>query len=544
MAAIPPPLPLEQGNSTNPLPMAPGIVLPDPVAIAEPVTKPNNPDKDYKDGIDARDPIALVEVAKNTWGTPSSTAALRAADLIYKTSKEFDNFISPIEKAGGIATPEGRVAVANTWKTVKDNPQWGDALMLAVMGDKDGARRMVTGGEVKRFVTFDSQGRPLEEFRNELGEPVRIIDPVTNKEISKAEWAARGGTQSELVNTIGYAVKKDIQLKNVAEFKKNESVTNAYAASAPQRYSMETERQKLFSEMQDIPDEIRNKMLEFSTSTSGKTESNSASIDSLKSWTDQNGRKAGDIVDKGISGALGNGTWRFEGGGKFRNENNQTASLTDLDQKQVSRNSRTDLEKQYTQTQEDFARSELYKRLKPEQKLKVDRVIDLTYNLEKLNNDLIAEHGRKPSFLVTPSAFNVKDQAARGEIQSVQGEFNAVVSQLFVDYRKQMMKNYAPDDAPGPNELEANFVKTPDYLSLQKEYSKRTRDILKRGPMTMPNEPKAAETVREENKPIAPPASTLNTKKGPTGSTPPPAKLTPLSLEDLSEFKRKKPSER
>jgi len=544
MAAIPPPLPLEQGNTKNPLPMAPGIVLPDPVAIAEPVVKPSNPDKDYKDGIDARNPIALVEVAKNTWGTPSSTAALRAADLIYKTSKEFDNFISPIEKAGGIATPEGRVAVTNTWKTVKDNPQWGDALMLAVMGDKDGARRMVTGGEVKRFVTFDSQGRPLEEFRNELGEPVRIIDPVTNKEISKAEWAARGGTQSELVNTIGYAVKKDIQLKNVAEFKKNESVTNAYAASAPQRYSMEIERQKLFSEMQDIPDEIRNKMLEFSTSTSGKTESNSASIDSLKSWTDQNGRKVGDIVDKGISGALGGGTWKFEGGGKFRNEKNQTASLTDLDQKQVSRNSRTDLEKQYTQTQEDFARSELYKRLKPEQKLKVDRAIDLTYNLEKLNNDLIAEHGRKPSFLVTPSAFNVKDQAARGEIQSVQGEFNAVASKLFVDYRKQMMKNYAPDDAPGPNELEANFVKTPDYLNLQKDYSKRTRDILKRGPMTMPNEPKAAETVREENKPMAPPVSTSNPKKGPTGSTPPPAKLPPLVFDDIKPFVRQPPSAR
>ena len=542
MAAIPPPLPLEQGNTANPLPMAPGIVLPDPVAIAEPVTKPNNPDKDYKDGIDARDPIALVEVAKNTYGTPSSTAALRAADLIYKTSKEFDNFISPIEKAGGIATPEGRLAVTNTWKTVKDNPQWGDALMLAVMGDKDAARRMVTGGQVKKVITYDNQGRPLEEYVNELGEQSKVVELGTGREVTKEEYAIRGGGQTEREKTIGFITKKENQALNIAAYKKNEATTNAWAASAPERVRLERERQELFSKMQDIPDEVRNKVLEFSTNTYGKSQANSASLDTLKSLTDTKGIKVGEIVGKNLSAALGPGTWKFEGGVKFTNDKGESKSLTDLDQKQVGRNSRTEVDQQHTQTQEDFAKSELYKRLKPEQKLKVDRAIDITYNLEKLNSDLIAEHGGKPSFLVNPSAFTVKDQFARGEIQSIQGEFNAVASELYVKYRSQMIKNYTVDDSPAPNELEANFVKTPEYLRLQKEYSDKTKDVLKRGPATMPNEPKTTEKTREENKPIAPPASAP--AKGPSGSTPPPTKLPPLRDEDLIPHKTNKPSNR
>jgi len=541
MAAIPPPLPLEQGNTANPLPMGPGIVLPDPVAIAEPVTKPNNPDKDYKDGIDARNPIALVEVAKNTFGTPSSTAALRAADLIYKTSKEFDNFISPIEKAGGIATPEGRLAVTNTWKTVKDNPQWGDALMLAVMGDKDAARRMVTGGQVKKVITYDNQGRPLEEYVNELGEQSRVVELGTGREITKEEYAIRGGGQTEREKTIGFITKKENQAKNIEAYKKNEAKTNAWASSSPERVRLEKERQELFGQMKDIPDEVRNKVLEFSTNTYGKSQANSASFDTLKSLTDTGGLKIGDSVSKDLSGALGPGNWRFAGGVKFVDDNNRSKSLTDLDQKQVGRNSRTEVDQQHTQTQEDFAKSELYKRLSPEQKLKVDRAIDITYNLEKLNSDLIAEHGGKPSFLVNPSAFTVKDQFARGEIQSIQGEFNAVASELYVQYRKQMIKNYSVDDSPGPNELEANFVKTPEYLRLQKEYSDKTKDVLRRGPATMPNEPKTVEKVREENKPMTPPASAP--AKGPVGSTPPPAKLPPLSEEALGKYKRKKPSE-
>ena len=540
MAAIPDLLPLEQGQT--PSPVAPGIVLPDPVAVAEPVIKPSNPDKDYKNGIDARDPIALVEVAKNTWGTPSSTVALKAADLIYKTSKEFDNLINPIEKAGGIATPEGRLAVANTWKTVKDSPQWGDALMLAVMGDKDGARRMITGGQVKKVITYDNQGRPLEEYVNELGEQSKVVELGTGREVSKAEYEARGGGQTEREKTIGFITKKENQAKNIAAYKKNEATTNAWAASAPERLRLERERQDLFGQMKDIPDEIRNKVLEFSTNTYGKSQANSASLDTLKSLTDTKGIKVGEIVGKNLSAALGPGTWKFEGGVKFTNDKGESKSLTDLDQKQVGKNSRTEVDQQHTQTQEDFAKSELYKRLKPEQKLKVDRAIDITYNLEKLNSDLIAEHGGKPSFLVNPSAFTVKDQFARGEIQSIQGEFNAIASDLYRTYRNQMIKNYGPDDSPGPNELEANFVKTPEYIRLQKQYSEKTKDVLKRGPATMPNETKAAETVREENKPMAPPASAPS--KGPSGSTPPPTKLPPLRDEDLTPHKTNTPSNR
>jgi hypothetical protein len=89
--------------------------------------------------------------------------------------------------------------------------------------------------------------------------------------------------------------------------------------------------------------------------------------------------------------------------------------------------------------------------------------------------------------------------------------------------------------------LESNFVKTPEYLRLQKQYSDKTKDVLRRGPATMPNEPKKTEKAKEENKATPPPASTPS--KGPSGSTPPPAKLPPLSEDDLGKYKRKKPSE-
>ena len=140
------------------MPNAP-VAQPD-VAPAPPAT----PDQKYEVAVANRDPNALVSLAKETIGTPLSPISLYAADSINKKAQEFDALTSKIAQAGGAGTPEGRMAVADTWKTVKDNPQWGDALLRYVLGDKQGAARMITGGDITTRITFDKYGKQIKEL--------------------------------------------------------------------------------------------------------------------------------------------------------------------------------------------------------------------------------------------------------------------------------------------------------------------------------------------------------------------------------------------
>ena len=152
-----------------------------PVDIIQ--TSPN-PNAVADDAIDRRDTGALTQIAKDNVGTPASDLAMRMVKTIDTSQKKFNELVSPIDKAGGAGTQDGRVKIAQTFQTVADNPQWGTALLKYVMGDKAGAVKQVTGGDIKTLITYDNAGNQIEEKVNELGEPLSYTDRKTGQQLT------------------------------------------------------------------------------------------------------------------------------------------------------------------------------------------------------------------------------------------------------------------------------------------------------------------------------------------------------------------------
>lgn len=506
------------------------------VVVAEqPAIKSEDPAVEFDAAVSNRDPVGMIGIAKKSFGTPVAEAALKAADVMYKTSKEFDAFANPIIKKGGALTPEGRLEVAQKFETIKENPRYKDALFLLLTGDQAGARRMIMGGAVKRQITYDNAGRPIEEYVNELGEQERVRDPITGRDLTPEEYFKRGGGRPTLENTLGFQTRKANLEANRLAYKETEKQSNAYASASAEIKTLNQQRINLVKNLNDLPDEVRTKAFEFANESFSKGQEVSKSIDTLKQLTAQNGIRVGEQIDKRLSASFGPGVWKYEGSGRFTNERGESRNIQDLDQKTEADRVANEIKNSFNRTREDLIKFELYKRMSPEQKLRLDQFINISNELATKNAELAAGFGT-PTYLVTPSAFNITDQLARGEIQSIQGEFNAEASQLFDVYRKQMIQNYGPDDAPSPKELEANFVKTPEYRKLREDFKKRTDDVLDRGPNLAPSE-----TPKKEAK--APPA--VETTNAPARSKPPKEEPRKPNLDELLEKRRiKKPTER
>ena len=99
-----------------------------------------------------------------------------------------------------------------------------------------------------------------------------------------------------------------------------------------------------------------------------------------------------------------------------------------------------------------------------------------------------------------------------------------------------MIQNYGPDQMPNPKELEANFVKTPEYKALRQQFRKMTDEIIDR-PQNL------AESKEQTKEAKAPP--NVETKPSPAGSKPPSEeKKRPTPEEILNNRRLKKPTER
>ena len=63
----------------------------------------------FSDAVKSRSPEKLNNLAIDNYGTATGNAAKSAADVLYRTSDEYNKLIKPIESTGGLASPEGKV---------------------------------------------------------------------------------------------------------------------------------------------------------------------------------------------------------------------------------------------------------------------------------------------------------------------------------------------------------------------------------------------------------------------------------------------------
>ena len=473
--------------------VAPVVVQPE-VAVAVEQPKEDSISNKYELAVQSRDPIAMMQVAQASFGTPVADVAIEAAKNMHKSNQVFDSLVKPIEEAGGINTREGHLKIADTWKTVKDHPQWGTAIVEHLLGNPN-ARLQVTGGTVKPRVTYDDQGRMLQQYENELGQIVKVVDVGSQQEISPSEYARIGGGRTSLENTLARKAQLENQKQNLEEFNKNQKATGAWAAAAPELNNLYQQKQDMLKQLAGSG--LNNKQLEelssFTTRQIGTSQSMSKGFSDLDQFVRSRGTNVEESVKKGAQAAASRLGLRINADGSVVNTKGEKVDSNALNQLQKTFSENNTSEQNFAQTQEQLAKNMVYKNLGLKEKQIFDSILEIDRRIESKTGKLSSDYGQ-PSFLVAPAAMGVADQFARAEVQAIQGRFNSAAIQEYEAWKAEQLKNYPAGQVPSPNELEKAFIKTRRYIDLKDKYMEESMNTRKRVIEAFPegNEPSAA----------------------------------------------------
>lgn len=463
----------------NPV-MPPSQIESEPIAmqpevVAEPPKQESIADK-YELAAQSRDPMAMMQVAQASFGTPIADAAIDAAKNIYKSNKVFDALVKPIEQAGGVQTPEGRLKMADTWKTVKDNPKWGTALVEHLLGNPN-ARLQVTGGNVTTKITYADNGDQLEEHVNELGQREKVVNVSTQRQLSPQEYAKIGGGRTSLENTLARKAELENQKQNLDEFNKNQKATGAWAAASPELNSLYEQKQNMLQQLKGsgLNDKQLEELSSFTTRNFALSQSTQKGFNDLDQFVRSRGTNVEETVKKGAQAAAAKLGLKLGADGSVTNEKGEKVDSNSLNQLQKNFSEGNSAEQNFTQTQEQLAKNLVYKNLGLKEKQIFDSILETDRRIENKASKLTSEYGQ-PSFLIAPSAMGVADQFSRAEVQAIQGRFNSAAIQEYEAWKSDQLKNYPSGQIPNPNELEKAFTRTEKYKDLKNKFMQESME--------------------------------------------------------------------
>jgi hypothetical protein len=478
------------------VPVAAPVQNAQPIAPVSPVPVMNaivtsNPKDQVDSAIASKDPIALDSFSRRYANTPEGQASAELSKRIKEGQSEFQRIMKDVNPN----TPEGRLAALKSYKTSKDEPRYGDALMMYIAGDKIGAMQTITGGKIESRVEYiPSTGRPVEKKINALGEVVSVRDIESDIIIPANEYAKLGTTVSALENTLYWKTRDSEQKFNTEENNKATRAYNNIASAAQNKAPLVDRYTNIMEELIKNPDlsvEDRQKIAGF---TSGAI-SDAKSIQDGRDFIDSATRTKGNSLSAEDRKALGLGAGPVsEDQLKKALSANANISLSDkagntfssntllqlMDRSNVGRQ----LDKSYQQTQDNLreaAKIGLFKN-NPSLFTKLEEALNLSKQIQTINANSAADNGN-PLFTVPTTAAAMRDPNHRVLAQAVQEQFNVDVATEFNAWRtKQMQQNRIsrPDYVPEPGELENAFTQTAWYKNKQKETSQKIVDVINR----------------------------------------------------------------
>jgi predicted nuclease of restriction endonuclease-like (RecB) superfamily len=446
------------------------------------------PKQRIEDAATNRDDVSLWSFSQTYKNTPEGEASARLAKQISDGKAKYAETLAGIDPN----TPEGRLKAMQTYKTVKDNPQMGDALMMYIGGDKKSAIDMLTGGRVESKTEYlPTTGRMVSKRINALGEVVSVTDVETGAVIPKTEYARLGGSVSALENTMYWKSRQESQKFNTEKFNQANEAHNEIASKSRAKGPLVDEYLGLMTQFLNNPDikkEDRAAIAGVASSqiNFAQTVSNSRQI------LDQFGRTSADKLstdqrkafEAGLAGpvgeAAGTGPLRIGVNGQISDSAGNNYSVQQLKNLMDTSSVGKQLDRSFAQQQKNLQEQVTIGRLTNEQYIKLQRALDLNNQIQKMNLETEAKFGN-PSFTIPTTGAQMMDQSHRPLAQALQEKFNIEVVQAFNDWKIDQMRKHKEIDrsyVPEPGELEAVFTKTDFYKGKQKEYSKKMVEVI------------------------------------------------------------------
>jgi hypothetical protein len=468
----------------------PDINNPEPVggAIAPVTAKTFDVSSMYEDALSKGDPVSMYSLTSRVKGTELEPVVKRSAEIMQRNLDDFQKDIKPVMDKGGPSTPEGRIAVGKTIDYMADKPQKMRAFVEMLLGNPNW-RLFVTGGTEKTEIKYDLQGNPIEKTTNELGKTTRAVDANTGLPLTREEIAARGNFVPSLQEAIGYQEKKATSAFNTQALNAANAATSAYEAKAPELNQVYGEMRQRLQNLAgaDLSAEQRKAIGAFTNRTLGYSQTVSEGLNALRQKVDNKNVSLSQAQQTAFGAVLDQLGLMVRADGTVTKKSGEAVTKSDLDQAQNTLTSGTQFDRNFTQSKDDFIRSEVFKGLSEAEMKNIGRILDLQQTAEKTQLELSAKHGTLP-FLINPKTYQLGDEFARGEASALIGEFNQQATQAFADWRKtQLAKFKEKSQVPTAGELESAFARTEAFRDLRQQFADKNREILRRPAQSRPS---------------------------------------------------------
>jgi hypothetical protein len=467
----------------------PDMSNPEPVggAVAPVTAKTFDVSSMYEDALSNGDPVSMYSLTSRVKGTELEPVVKRSADIMQRNLDDFQKDIKPVMDKGGPGTPEGNIATAKTLDYMADKPQKMRAFVEMLIGNPNW-RLFVTGGTEKTEIKYDLQGNPIEKTTNELGKTTRAVDANTGQILTREQVAARGNFVPSLQEAIGYKTKVQEAAFNTQAFNAANAATEAYAAKTPELKELYGEMRQRLQNLSgaDLSEAQRKAIGAFTNRTLGYSQTVSEGLNALRQKVDNKNVSLSQAQQTAFGAVLDQLGMMVRADGTVTKKSGEAVTKSDLDQAQNTLTSGTQFDRNFTQSKDDFIRSEVFKGLGEAEMRNLGRVLDIQQMVEKTQLELSGKHGTLP-FLINPKSYQIGDEFVRGEASALIGEFNQQATQAFADWRKaQLAKFKDKSQVPSAGELESAFARTDAFRELRQQFADRNREILRRPAQSRP----------------------------------------------------------
>jgi hypothetical protein len=497
-----------------------------------------------------RDTNALTRIAQEAGvDNPIGKAALAQVKLIQDSASEFKDKVTPIDKAGGATTPDGRQKIAQAFVSTADQPLYGQALVAYVLGQKEDAFKLFTGGTKKTAIEYaNDNGNILRVVTNGLGEPISYYDTQDGRYLSQEEYSQRGGSLSALEKTMAYQTQNENRkVYNAAFQQEQQSVNNwntTYQGLSPK---IDYINEWFGKNKIDLPPEEFAKLLRTvsnSVGTASNVSKSKTAFDQLqKDASKADGVRVDDKIAAATGAAVGQ-VLKVSGDKLVSTDGKFNESLGTLKQKTETESQSAENSKNSAETFDSVVKSERFQNaLKNKSAKEKALFIQQLETVLKYGNEVGTELSRtsdkygKPSFISLPTSASFADPQALLMTQIAQHKHNSDQLNAYSNYFNKNVDMYSKNNTlPIPGAIANAFLKTAIYQDTKKNWASAIDNILQSEYLAQNAAPKVStQPLKTETQPVAVAAPVPAPVVAPTAipaAVVPPEPMSPAAAAD------------
>lgn len=424
--------------------------------------------------------------------TPEGRALVSTAQDIQQRGFQFKTLTAPIENAK--TDSERNLAAANALRNVTEQPLYGQALIAFMMGNKEAAFNLATGGQVKTSVEFAKDNGSIIEVRaNALGQPQSYFDRSLNRLLTPEEYSQRGGSVTDFDRTL--AGKNLEQNRNkYNEAFSQEKVTNRALFTAFNAVNGKVESlDKLVSNLKfGLPGDVYANLVGTLSTAQGQASTKSDSSNFLNQIQQNASRGEGQKIDAALGAKLGipnkyfGETFSIDGKYLVSKDNSLRVSTDSLKQQTDSTSLAAETSKNTTSNLESVLTSESFKAaIAGKSKEEQNKIVQQMRAALTLSNEIGSEITKtvdkygKPSFISLPTSVTFADPQSQFAIQLETLRQNRDMINAYAPYFEEVAGVY--DNAktlPVPGTIGANFVNKEIFKEIRGNYANKIQQIV------------------------------------------------------------------